>query len=174
MSKKIIYSLILLLFIFSFLVLFKSLNKVNIYIPENIFEKKLTNFETKDLFSNRIVNVYDNLSNKDFTVLNIWSSWCLPCRVEHPYLMKLKKNENLNMIGLNYKDKYENAINFLNNYKNPYSLILVDLDGVISIELGAYGVPETFIINNKKKIITKKFIGPINDDKIEEILSIIK
>tara|TARA_B100000029_G_scaffold486530_1_gene540993 strand:+ start:3771 stop:4295 length:525 start_codon:yes stop_codon:yes gene_type:complete len=174
MSKKIIYSLILLLFIFSFLVLFKSLNKVNIYIPENIFEKKLTNFETKDLFSNRIVNVYDNLSNKDFTVLNIWSSWCLPCRVEHPYLMKLKKNENLNMIGLNYKDKYENAINFLNNYKNPYSLILVDLDGVISIELGAYGVPETFIINNKKKIIIKKFIGPINDDKIEEILSIIK
>ncbi len=174
MSKKIIYSLILLLFIFSFLVLFKSLNKVNIYIPENIFEKKLTNFETKDLFSNRIVNVYDNLSNKDFTVLNIWSSWCLPCRVEHPYLMKLKKNENLNMIGLNYKDKYENAINFLNNYKNPYSLILVDLDGVISIELVAYGVPETFIINNKKKIIIKKFIGPINDDKIEEILSIIK
>jgi len=174
MNKKIIYSLILILFIFSFLVLFQSLNKINIYIPENIFEKKLINFETKELLSSKKVKIYDNLSEKNFTILNIWSSWCLPCRVEHPYIMKLKNYENFNLIGLNYKDKRENALDFLNDYKNPYSSILVDLDGTISIELGAYGVPETFLINNKKKIIIKKYIGPINDDKIEEILNITK
>ena len=75
MNKKIIYSLILILFIFSFLVLFQSLNKINIYIPENIFEKKLINFETKELLSSKKVKIYDNLSEKNFTILNIWSSW---------------------------------------------------------------------------------------------------
>ena len=173
MNKKIIYSLILILFIFSFLVLFQSLNKINIYIPENIFEKKLINFETKELLSSKKVKIYDNLSEKNFTILNIWSSWCLPCRVEHPYIMKLKNYENFNLIGLNYKDNNNDAKKFIEEFGNPYSKILKDKNGTVSIQLGAYGVPETFIIDKNKKII-KKIIGPIDKKIYNEILLIIK
>ena len=77
------------------------------------------------------------------------------------------------IVGLNYKDKSINAKKFLNELGNPYSTILLDTDGTISIELGAYGVPETFLINNEKKII-KKIIGPINEQLINEINLMIK
>ena len=77
------------------------------------------------------------------------------------------------IVGLNYKDKPINAKKFLNEFGNPYSTILLDTDGTISIELGAYGVPETFLINDEKKII-KKIIGPINEQLINEINLMIK
>ena len=87
--------------------------------------------------------------------------------------MQLSKNQSIEIVGLNYKDNIFNAKNFINDLGNPYSEILVDKDGTISIELGAYGVPETFIINNEK-IILKKFIGPLNNESINEIQSILK
>ena len=77
------------------------------------------------------------------------------------------------MVGLNYKDNFNNAKKFINSMGNPYSDILVDEDGTISIELGAYGVPETFIIN-EKKIILKKFVGPLNQQSLKEIELLIK
>ena len=87
--------------------------------------------------------------------------------------MDLKEKTNINIIGLNYKDKKNNAINFINKFGNPFSKILTDSDGIISISLGAYGVPETFLLNNKSKII-KKYIGPLTKDNIKEIINIIK
>ena len=83
------------------------------------------------------------------------------------------KNKNLNLLGINYKDNISNAQSFLNELGNPYSKILSDKNGVTSIELGAYGVPETFIVNKEKKII-KKIIGPIDNEKFNEILKLIK
>jgi cytochrome c biogenesis protein CcmG/thiol:disulfide interchange protein DsbE len=77
------------------------------------------------------------------------------------------------LIGINYRDNLNNAKNFINEFGNPYSQILIDPDGTLSIEFGAYGVPETFIINKNKKII-RKFIGPINKKIVEEIKLIIK
>jgi cytochrome c biogenesis protein CcmG/thiol:disulfide interchange protein DsbE len=82
-------------------------------------------------------------------------------------------NKNLNLLGINYKDNISNAQSFLNELGNPYSKILSDKNGVTSIELGAYGVPETFIVNKEKKII-KKIIGPIDNEKFNEILELIK
>jgi len=87
--------------------------------------------------------------------------------------MQLNKNSSLMIVGLNYKDKSINAKKFLNELGNPNSTILLDTDGTISIELGAYGVPETFLINDEKKII-KKIIGPINEQLINEINLMIK
>jgi len=78
-----------------------------------------------------------------------------------------------NLLGINYKDNISNAQSFLNELGNPYSEILSDKNGVTSIELGAYGVPETFIVNKEKKII-KKIIGPINNENFNEILELIK
>ena len=82
-------------------------------------------------------------------------------------------NTRLNMVGINYKDKKKNAQNFLSEFVNPYSLILVDDDGKNSINFGAYGVPETFIYNSKKKLI-KKIVGPIDLKTFNEIKNILK
>ena len=98
--------------------------------------------------------------NDKFYLLNIWASWCVPCREEHAYLLNLSESSDLELIGLNYKDKSENAKKFLDELNNPYDFILSDKDGTISIEWGAYGVPESFLIYNKKVI--KKIIGPIS------------
>ncbi len=87
--------------------------------------------------------------------------------------MDLSEKTNLNIVGLNYKDKKNNAIKFLNELGNPFSKILTDPYGIISISLGAYGVPETFLLNKKSKVI-KKYIGPLTNKNILEIIKIIK
>ena len=104
--------------------------------------------------------------------MNIWASWCAPCRDEHPFLLNLGKQDNLEIIGLNYKDNTENAKKFLKELNNPYKVILTDKDGIIAIEWGAYGVPETFLIYDKK--IIKKYIGPLNLNSLLEIKELIK
>ena len=173
MKNKILISLIIFFFIFCFIVLFKGLNNSNIYVPKLKSEKILINFKSKELFSEIEISSDQLFIDSDFYILNIWSSWCLPCRDEHKFLMQLNKNSSLMIVGLNYKDKSINAKKFLNELGNPYSTILLDTDGTISIELGAYGVPETFLINDEKKII-KKIIGPINEQLINEINLMIK
>ena len=173
MKNKILISLIIFFFIFCFIVLFKGLNNSNIYVPKLKSEKLLINFKSKELFSEIEISSDQLFIDSDFYILNIWSSWCLPCRDEHKFLMQLSKNSSLMIVGLNYKDKPINAKKFLNEFGNPYSTILLDTDGTISIELGAYGVPETFLINDEKKII-KKIIGPINKQLINEINLMIK
>ncbi len=173
MKNKILLSLIILFLIFCFIVFFKGLNKSNIYVPKLKFEKSLINFKSKDLLSEIEISSDQIFNNSNFYILNIWSSWCIPCRDEHKLLMQLSKNLSVKLIGLNYKDNPSNAKKFLNELGNPYSVIISDVDGTISIELGAYGVPETFIIN-KEKMIIKKIIGPINEKLINEINLLIK
>jgi cytochrome c biogenesis protein CcmG/thiol:disulfide interchange protein DsbE len=172
-KNKILLSLIILFLIFCFIVFFKGLNKSNIYVPKLKFEKSLINFKSKDLLSEIEISSDQIFNNSNFYILNIWSSWCIPCRDEHKLLMQLSKNLSVKLIGLNYKDNPSNAKKFLNELGNPYSVIISDVDGTISIELGAYGVPETFIIN-KEKMIIKKIIGPINEKLINEINLLIK
>ena len=113
------------------------------------------------------------INNNNFSIINIWASWCLPCRNEHAYLIDLQKINNINLIGINYKDKEINAKKFLKDLGNPYSEILVDPDGTKSIELGAYGVPETYLVNSKTYEVIKKFIGPLDDLKFKEIVKLI-
>ena len=144
----------------------------NIYTPKFVLEKNIPSFNAISFDSNEIINS-DDIFNKDvFYLLNIWASWCIPCREEHNYLMDLRKKKNLKIIGLNYKDKKKNAKDFLNELKNPYDLIISDIDGTIAIDWGAYGVPETYIIYNRK--IIDKIIGPINDNTLKKIYKIIK
>ena len=87
--------------------------------------------------------------------------------------MKLSKKTDLNIIGLNYKDKKNNAIKFLDELGDPFSQNLIDPDGIISISLGAYGVPESFLLNNKSRVI-RKYIGPLTSDNISEIIELIQ
>ena len=172
MKKNIFYLSISIFFAFVFSVFYLGLDKPNSYVPKNIKVKNFENFTAADLFSNEKIDSNQIIKDNKFTLINIWASWCIPCRDEHPYLMELKKNKKLEIVGLNYKDKVKNANNFLNELNNPYTLILSDTDGTIAIEWGAYGVPETFLIYNGK--IMKKIIGPMNNNLFKEIERAVK
>ena len=151
---------------------YKGLENENIYKPNNISTKDIPNFETKLFNTEKKTTSNEIFTGNKFYLLNIWASWCVPCRDEHPFLLNLGKQDNLEIIGLNYKDNTENAKKFLKELNNPYKVILTDKDGIIAIEWGAYGVPETFLIYDKK--IIKKYIGPLNLNSLLEIKELIK
>ena len=171
MRIKIFPLSLLIFFLIIFFIFYKSLQNSNIYVPKSNINKDIPNFDVKKAGENNIINSDEIFKNDKFYLMNIWSSWCMPCRNEHPFLMNLSKNKNIEIIGLNYKDKSENAKIFLEEMGNPYNIILLDDEGTISIEWGAYGVPETFLIYNKKVI--KKIIGPIDEKVLLEIKELI-
>ena len=172
MKNKILLISLILFISFCLVVLFKGLNNSNVYIPETT-NKNIKEFKSRSLFSDDEISSEKILVNSDYYILNIWASWCGPCRKEHPKLMELSKNPSVKIIGINYRDNLKNAKNFVKKFGNPYSVVFVDTNGIISIELGAYGVPETIILNKDKKII-KKFIGYIDDKSFKKINSILK
>jgi len=172
MKNKILPITVTLIFIMIFVIFYKGLQDTNIYTPETSSNNKIPTFSIQLLYSNEIINSSEIFDLEQFYLLNIWSSWCVPCRQEHSLLMDLAKNKNIKIFGLNYKDKRSNAEFFLNELGNPYEQIIFDAEGVNAIELGAYGVPETFLIFKNK--IIKKYIGPLNQDSIEQIKQLIK
>ena len=101
------------------------------------------------------------------TVVNVFASWCGPCRVEHPQLAALAADPRIRVVGINYKDVAENARRFLGQLGNPFAAIGVDGRGRAAIDWGVYGVPETFVVD-KSGIIRSKFIGPMSPDDIEK------
>ena len=173
MKNKFSLFIIVIFLSFCFVIFYKGLNNSNIYAPKINDKKSIPIFEAKDFNSSAYLNSKKIFEEDTFFIVNIWASWCVPCRTEHPLLMRLSKNQSVKLIGLNYRDDPNNAKKFINEFGNPYSQIIIDNDGALSIEFGAYGVPETFIIDKNKKII-RKFIGPINEEIVEEIKLIIK
>jgi len=97
------------------------------------------------------------------TLVNVWASWCIPCRTEHPQLERLAADQRVQVIGINYKDSSENARRFLGRYGNPFVAVGVDPGGRAAIEWGVYGVPETFLIGRDGRIIYKH-VGPIIEE----------
>ncbi len=172
MKFKITPIVIILFFSITFIILFKGLKNPNIYTPDLNLEKKIPMLVYKSFETNLEISSEKIFDKKKFYLMNIWASWCLPCRDEHKLLMKLKKNERIELIGLNYKDNTSNAKKFLKELENPYKKVFVDVDGTFSISWGAYGVPESFLIYDNK--IVKRYIGPIKDDNFLEIENIIK
>ena len=173
-TKKSIFSLIILvLLILSFFVFKFALEKEKIYSPKIIDNQINTDFEVTDLIEEKKINFDQILLGKNFYLINIWSSWCEPCKDESDKLLELKKDTRIKMIGINYKDKKKNALNFLKLYGDPFDQIFIDKQGTIAINFGAYGVPETFLINEDNKVL-KKYIGPLDDEDIYEIKKITK
>ena len=172
MNKKILFSSLIIFFVALFIIFYDALKNTNIYSPNTSFNKSVPVFKAKIFESEKEKSSKEIFSNDNFYLVNIWSSWCVPCREEHRFLMRLKENRNIEIVGLNYKDKQKNAKKFLNELRNPYQQILLDEDGTISIEWGAYGVPESFLIHNKK--IIKKIIGPLNENSVSEIERLLK
>jgi cytochrome c biogenesis protein CcmG/thiol:disulfide interchange protein DsbE len=173
MKNKLTLIILFIFLSFCFVILYKGLNNSNTYIPKINHEKNIPVFKAKDLNSNTYIDSEKIFEENIYYIINIWASWCIPCKKEHPLLMELSKIQSVKLIGLNYRDNLNNAKKFINELGNPYAQILIDKDGTLGVEFGAYGVPETFIIDKNKKII-KKFVGPINKEILEEIKLIIK
>jgi cytochrome c biogenesis protein CcmG/thiol:disulfide interchange protein DsbE len=105
----------------------------------------------------------------EVTVLNVWASWCVPCRDEAPLLTTLAQDSRIRVVGINYKDAPENARRFLGRFGNPFAANGIDANGRAAIEWGVYGVPETFVVGRDGRI-TYKLIGPITPDNLERAL----
>ena len=162
MQKKIIEIIVFFLIIFFIGVFFIGLNKSSIYDTSNLAGQKLTNINLKHFSENKLISEKD-LKEKNFTLINFWASWCAPCREEHPFLLKLKEQKNIKLIGVNFKDNKNNALNFIKNFGDPYDDIARDEFGKQSVNFGIYGIPESILIN-KELIIIKKFIGPLSNE----------
>jgi cytochrome c biogenesis protein CcmG, thiol:disulfide interchange protein DsbE len=107
-------------------------------------------------------------------LLNVWASWCVSCRQEHPVLMDFAKSNVVPIIGLNYKDGREDGTGWLRQFGNPYALSAFDNDGRVGIDYGVYGVPETFVID-KRGVIRMKYTGPLTPEAInQKLLPLIK
>ena len=172
MKIKLSFIFVFIIIIFILLIFFKSLFKNNNYIPKKI-NNKIENIVIEEFYSGNNLKLKEVFENEKFVVINIWSSWCLPWRQEHQYIDNLSKIDNLKIIGLNYKDKEDNAKKFLEELGNPYDIILKDINGTKSIYLGAYGVPETFIIDSELNIL-RKYIGPLNLENEIEIKKLVQ
>jgi cytochrome c biogenesis protein CcmG, thiol:disulfide interchange protein DsbE len=103
------------------------------------------------------------------TLVNVWASWCVPCRDEVPFLEQLSKDKRIQLVGINYKDAPDNARRFLNRYGNPFAATGADEAGRTSIDWGVYGVPETFLVGRDSHI-AYKLIGPITADNLSRTL----
>ena len=172
MQKKIIKLSIILLIIFIIGVFFIGLNKNSIYDTKNLVGQKITKIKLEHFSDNRIITEED-LRKNNFTLINFWASWCGPCRVEHPILLKLNEEKNLELLGVNFKDKKNNALEFLKDLGDPYDDLAKDELGKHSINFGIYGIPESILIN-KDLVIIKKFIGPISKNDYNYIKNIIR
>jgi len=172
MKNKFLPFSIALIFVIFFIIFYKGLRNTNIYTPELKTNNEIPLFSAQLFYSDKIINSAEIFNSNKFYLLNIWASWCVPCRQEHSFLMDLTKNKNVEVIGLNYKDTKINAKSFLEELGNPYKKIIFDSDGVKAIEWGAYGVPESFLIYNNKVI--QKYLGPLNQESIDKIKLLIK
>ena len=173
MKNKFNLIIIFIFLSFCFIIFYKGLDKPNTYAPKNNIEKNLPIFKAKDFILDTYFDSENVFTEESYYIVNIWASWCVPCRKEHSLLMELSNNQSIKLIGLNYRDNLNNAKKFINELGNPYTQILIDKDGTLAIEFGAYGIPETFLIDKNKRII-KKFVGPIDKKIVEEIKLIIK
>ena len=172
MQKKIIKSSVILLIIFIIGVFFVGLNKDSTYDTKNLVGQKITKIQLEHFAENRIITEND-LKKNNFTLINFWASWCGPCREEHPILIKLNDEKNLKLLGVNFKDKKSNALEFLKDLGDPYDDLARDELGKHSINFGIYGIPESILIN-KNLVIIKKFIGPISKNDYDYIKNIVR
>ncbi len=167
MTKKIaslVFTLIVMIVLYTF---YKGLKIEVNYNTSDLINKKIESFSIKSFNENSLFSEED-LKKNNFSLINFWASWCVPCRLEHENLMKLKELSNLKIIGVNYKDIKKNASEYLVDLGNPYNVLLIDTDGKQSVNFGIYGIPESILINSELMVL-KKYIGPLMDKDLLEI-----
>jgi cytochrome c biogenesis protein CcmG/thiol:disulfide interchange protein DsbE len=169
-SKIIIFSFA----IFFLFVFWRGLKIDNNYDTRSLIGNQISKFRVIKIDNNNQYISEEDLKKNTYTLINFFASWCAPCKTEHKYLLKLSnKNKKIKIIGINFKDKKNNAINFLKDLGNPYDFVGRDSDGKISILFGIYGIPESILVDSNLTII-KKIVGPIGQFQYDKILELIQ
>ena len=142
-------------------------------VPSPLIDKPAPKFALQRLDDAARTIRLDDMRGKVW-MLNVWASWCVACREEHPLLVEFAKKRVVPLYGLNYKDRREDGLKWLARFGDPYALSAYDVDGRVGIDYGVYGVPETFVID-KQGVIRYKQIGPITPEALEKtILPLVK
>jgi cytochrome c biogenesis protein CcmG, thiol:disulfide interchange protein DsbE len=137
-------------------------------IPSALLNKPVPEFSLSPIEEGADAGLSSADLSKGVHLVNVWASWCGPCRLEHPILLQLAADKRFDLVGINYKDIPENAQRFLGALGDPFARIGADRDGKTGIDWGVYGVPETFVV--KDGIIVHKFIGPLSEDGLNNDL----
>jgi cytochrome c biogenesis protein CcmG/thiol:disulfide interchange protein DsbE len=137
-------------------------------VPSPLIGKPAPGFQLVQLHDPSRTLAADDLKGKVW-LLNVWASWCVSCRVEHPLLLQLAKTNTVPVYGLDYKDKPDDALAWLAQHGDPYTASIVDGDGKVGIDYGVYGVPETFLID-KAGVIRYKQIGPLTVESLQQTI----
>ena len=169
--QKIIKIIILFIFLFIIGIFYISLTRDTSYNTSSLINKETPEFKIIS-FDDSNFYTKDDIKKNNYTLINFWASWCAPCKIEHPILMKLSQTKNLMILGINFKDKETQAKSFLSELGNPYELLAKDKNGKQSVRFGVYGIPESILIN-KDLVIIKKFVGPLSVDDYDNIIKII-
>jgi cytochrome c biogenesis protein CcmG/thiol:disulfide interchange protein DsbE len=140
-------------------------------LPSALIDKEAPAFQLAGLNGDGIAR--DTLKGQP-VLINFFASWCLPCREEHPLLMRLAKQEHVPLYGIDYKDKPEAARSLLQDFGDPYRAIGIDRDGRVGLDFGVYGVPETYVLDSSGHI-RKRFVGPLTAEEVNnELLPLLK
>ena len=169
--QRIIKITVLIIFLFIIGVFFISLDKDTNYNTKNLIGKNISKINL-EYFNEKKFYTEEDLKKNNYTLINFWASWCAPCRNEHPLLLQLSKEKNLKLLGVNFKDKKDQAKLFLNDLGNPYDFLAKDEFGKQSINFGIYGIPESILLNNNLKVL-QKFVGPLTLKDYNLIIEII-
>ena len=137
-------------------------------VPSPFIDKAAPDFRLEQLHAANLPFAPSDMKGRVW-MLNVWASWCVSCRVEHPLLVELSRQKVVPIVGLNYKDRREEGIAWLAKFGNPYALSAFDVEGKVGIDYGVYGVPETFVID-KQGVIRHKQIGPITPESLEKVI----
>lgn len=140
------------------------------HLPSALLNKPFPSFELSDLMEPK-QQTNQQLFSGHVSLLNVWASWCSACREEHAVLQKISQHysNKIKIYGLNYKDQRQDALKWLKQLGNPYSIVIEDSEGSLGIDLGVYGTPETFIID-QKGVIRYKYVGPITVQVWQDVL----
>ena len=167
--KKIIDALPLVVFASLIIVLFSFLSDKDDQLETALIDRSFPDFNLGSLSDeSRLLTKRDII--KLPALINVWATWCIACRVEHPFLMKLKEESRLTIYGLNYKDNKLKALDLLERDGNPFEFSIYDFEGRLAIDLGVYGAPETFFID-KNGLIRERHVGVIDERVWEEKFS---
>ncbi|MCB5202317.1 DsbE family thiol:disulfide interchange protein [Neorhizobium sp. T786] len=138
-------------------------------IPSALIGEKAPSLALPPLDGSNTPALTDAAFAGKLTLVNVFASWCVPCRQEHPILKDLAKDERLTIVGINYKDRNDNALRFLGELGNPYDAIGVDPNGKAAIDWGVYGIPESYLVGPDGTILYKK-VGPFDERSLTQDL----